>query len=119
MIDLNPNELEVLAILSKEGPLKPAEIQALFSRPIENATLRSLLMSLVRQGQVSREKRGKAFYYQARKVSPGFLSNMTRLMANLFTQGSSAELIAQLIKREKLTPAELQELRRIAEEKSS
>jgi predicted transcriptional regulator len=40
-------------------------------------------------------------------------------MAHVFTGGSSADLIAQLIKSEKLSRKEVEELRRIAAEKSS
>ncbi len=119
MIELNQNELEVLGILWAEGALKPAEIQAKFSRPIENATLRSVLMVLVRQGHIAREKRGKAFFYEARKPPRGLMSKMTQQMARLFSRGSTGALIAQLIRSENLTPEEIQELRRIAEEKVS
>lgn len=117
MTDLNRNELEALRVLWEHGPLKPGEIQDHFGWPIENATLRSVLRVLVEKGQARRRKEGKAFYYRATASRRGVLSNMARRMALVFTGGSAADLIAQLIRQERLSPEEIDELRRIAQEK--
>lgn len=120
MPDLNRNELEALRILwSKGAALKPAEIQADFAWPIENATLRSALALLVEKGQVAREKRGKAFHYRAKSSPERILTRMARSMAEVFSGGSAAGLIAQLMRVEKVTPQEIEELRRIAGESAS
>ncbi len=118
MQDLNLNELEVLRVLWERGSPKPAEIQEYFSWPIENATLRSVLRGLVDKGHATRAKNGKAFYYSAKAPRGGLLSTMARRMAEVFTGGSTADLIAQLIEAERLSPAEIEELRRIAEAKA-
>ena len=117
MAELNRNELEAMRILWQGAPLKPAQIQAQFAWDIENATLRSVLALLVSKGLAAREKRGKAFFYQARGSRRGMFSKMARTMARVFTGGSTAGLIAQLIKNEKLSSQEIEELRRIADEK--
>jgi hypothetical protein len=65
MISLNDNELEALRILWEHGDLKPADIQDRFSWPIENATLRSVLVNLVAKKQANRRLQGKAFFYAA------------------------------------------------------
>ena len=119
MAELNRNELEALRILWNRGSLKPADIQADFSWPIENATLRSTLIVLIEKGQVVREKSGKAFLYKAKGSPRGILSGMARLMAHVFAGGSTVDLIAQLIKTEKLSPREIEELRQIAGENTS
>ena len=119
MAELNRNEMEAMRILWQGGALKPAQIQEQFSWSIENATLRSVLALLVDKGLVTREKRGKAFFYRARSSQRGMLSKMARRMAHVFTGGSTADLIAQLIKNEKLSRQEIEELRRIAAEKVS
>ena len=117
MANLNSNELEALRILWEEKNLKPAEIQKRFSWSIENATLRSVLRLLVEKGHVARNKKGKAFFYQAKTSPKGVLSSMTQWMAHVFSGGSATGLIAQLIRSEKLSKDELAELRRIADEK--
>ena len=66
MTSLNQNEMEALRILWERGELKPAEIQAHFSWPIENATLRSVLVNLVEKKHIARRLQGKAFFYAAR-----------------------------------------------------
>jgi BlaI family transcriptional regulator, penicillinase repressor len=117
MADLNKNELEAMRILWSGPELKPAEIQDRFTWSIENATLRSVLAQLVEKRLVSRRRRGKAFFYRARAARETLLSTMTRRMAQVFTGGSTADLIAQLIKIEKLSPEEIAELRSAAAEK--
>lgn len=119
MAQLNRNELEAMRVLWEKGSLKPAQIQEDFSWPIENATLRSALRLLVEKGLVARGKKGKAYYYRAKASRRRVLKNMSQRMAHVFTGGSAADLIAQLIKTEKLSKKEIEELRRIAAQKVS
>lgn len=118
MAELNKNEMEAMRILWLGEAFKPAEVQEQFAWEIENATLRSVLAQLVEKGLVTREKRGKAFFYRAKGSQRGMLSKMARRMAQVFTGGSTADLIAQLIRNEKLSREEIDELRRIAAEKA-
>jgi BlaI family transcriptional regulator, penicillinase repressor len=111
---LNRNELEALRILWEQGESKPADIEAEFAWDIDNGTLRSVLRVLMDKGLVTRRKAGKAYLYQAAKSRAGVLSRMARQMAHVFSGGSTAGLIAQLIKTEQLSPEDLAELRRIA-----
>jgi len=115
--DLNPVELEVLGILWGGAPLKPAEIEAAYSQPIENATLRSVLRGLVEKGFLKRERVGKAYYYRPAKAARSVRRSLTDRLASVFADGSRLGLIAQLIKDEKLTPAQVRELQKLAEEK--
>ena len=119
MAELNRNELEAMRVLWGRGTLKPAEIQDQFSWPVENPTLRSVLRVLMDKGLVTRRKKGKAYYYRAKARRRSVLKDMSQRMAHVFTGGSAAGLIAQLIKTEKLSIEEIEELRRIADEKVS
>jgi predicted transcriptional regulator len=116
---LNRNELEALRVLWDEGESKPSDIEAQFSWAIDNGTLRSVLRVLMDKGLVVRRKSGKAYYYKARKSREGVMARMTRQMARVFSGGSAADLIARLIKTERLSPKDLAELRRVAQAKSS
>ena len=117
MADLNPNELEAMRVLWEHGPVKPADIQDQFAWDIENATLRSVLRGLVEGSHATRQKRGKAYFYQAKTSRHGVLSKMAQHMAQVFTGGSTADLISQLITREKLSAEEIEQLRQIAADK--
>jgi BlaI family transcriptional regulator, penicillinase repressor len=116
MITLNENELEALRILWVKGELKPAEIQAHFSWPIENATLRSVLVNLVEKKHVSRALHGKAFFYAARIPKATLLQNLMQRLAHVFAGGSNQELVAQLVETADLDPADLVLLRQTAAE---
>jgi predicted transcriptional regulator len=111
-VALNQNQLEALRILWEKGALKPAEIQGHFSWPIENATLRSVLINLVEIGHVERKLRGKAFFYQARVKKTALLQNMLHTMARIFAAGSKQELVAQLVKTGDIKPEDLEVIRR-------
>jgi len=115
MEQLNQNETEALRILWEAGAQKPADIQAAFGWPIENATLRSVLRGLVEQGLITRTKQGKAYFYRAKVSRESQLRRMVRRMAEVFTGGSRADLILQLVRSEKLTTEEIEMLRRLAE----
>jgi predicted transcriptional regulator len=107
-LSVNQNELEVLRILwEKGGAAKPAEIQASFGWPIENATLRSVLVNLVAKKHIARELRGKAYFYAARVPKATLLQTLTRHLARAFAGGSEMELVAQLVQTTDITPADL------------
>jgi predicted transcriptional regulator len=115
---LNQNELEALRILWENGLAKPAEIQSRFSWPVENATLRSVLVNLVEKGHITRTLRGKTFFYKARVKKTALLQNMLHTMARVFAAGSKQELVAQLVRIGDIQPEDLEVIRRtIAEDK--
>jgi predicted transcriptional regulator len=114
MISLNQNELEALRILWEKGELKPADIQAHFSWPIENATLRSVLVNLVDKKHITREMRGKAFYYAARVPKATLLHTVMQTLARVFAGGSHHELVTQLAETADLKPADLKIIRQTA-----
>jgi BlaI family penicillinase repressor len=114
MTSLNQNELEALRILWEQGDLKPAEIQSHFSWPIENATLRSVLVNLVEKKHVSRKLQGKAFFYAAQVPKATLLQNLVHHLARVFAGGSNRELIAQLVETADINAADLMLLRQTA-----
>ena len=103
-----------LRILWEKGELKPADIQAQFSWPIENATLRSVLVNLVDKKHITRELRGKAFYYAARVPKATLLHTVMQTLARVFAGGSHHELVTQLAETADLKPADLKIIRQTA-----
>ncbi len=114
MISLNENEMEAMRILWEQGASKPAEIQARFQWEIDNGTLRSTLVNLVRKKHVTRERQGKAFYYAARVPKATALQALTRGLARIFTGGSTRELVAHLVDTHDITPEDLKLIRAAA-----
>lgn len=117
MHELNENEKEALRVLWAGSDVKPADIQAAFGWSIENATLRSVLRNLVDKGYATRRKEGKAFLYRARSRRAAQFSQAMQRMAEIFTGGSKADLILELLRREKLSPQDLATLQEIANRK--
>lgn len=118
MVSFSAGELEVIQVLWTHGALKPAQIQEHFGRPVRNETLRSVLRVLLEKGHVTRVKVGKAYFYEARTPREGTFRRMTRKIADTFCGGSPTELIAQLIRSESLTAADIRELQRVTAEKA-
>jgi predicted transcriptional regulator len=114
MISLNENELEALRILWEVGPLKPADIQAHFSWPIENATLRSVLVKLVKKKHITRTLQGKAFFYAARVPKATLFQTAAQTLARIFAGGSHKQLVAQLLETSDIKPSDLELLRKAA-----
>ncbi len=111
-----PGELHVMRLLWEHGELKPAEIQALHPEPIKNPALRSYLTILVEKGHVTRRRRGKAYLYKAATRRQSAFRATLRELIDAYCLGSTRALLMNLIRSEKLTEADLVELRRLAEE---
>ena len=111
---LNQNELEALRILWEHAELKPAEIQSRFVWPIENATLRSVLVNLVAKKHITRRLQGKAFFYAACVPKATLLETTMQTLARIFAGGSRQELVMQLLEKSDLKPADLDLLRQTA-----
>jgi predicted transcriptional regulator len=114
MNSLNQNELEALRILWEHGELKPAEIQSRFAWPMENATLRSVLVNLVEKKHITRRLQGKAFFYTACVPKATLLETTVQMLARIFAGGSRQDLVMQLLEKSDLKPADLELLRRTA-----
>ena len=114
MNSMNQNELEAIRILWERGESKPSEIQTHFSWPIENATLRSVLVNLVKKQQITRRLRGKAFFYTARVPKATLLQTTMHTLARVFAGGSHHELVAQLMETSDIKAADVKLIRQTA-----
>ncbi len=114
-MQLNDNELEVLRLLWDEAPRKPGEIRESFGWEIDNGTLRSVLVAMVDRGLLRRRKQGKAYLYSPRVKRDTQFQQMCRRLADVFSGGSTGQLLMELAEREKLSSEELERLRQIAQ----
>jgi BlaI family transcriptional regulator, penicillinase repressor len=109
-------ELEIMRILWEHGELKPADILAKFPRDIANPSLRSYLAILLEKGHVMRRRVGKAYFYRAKTRRESTFRTMLRDLTRVCCDGSVENLLCQLIRNEKLSEADLLELKRLSEE---
>lgn len=110
-----PGELAVMQILWEHGELKPSDIQEHYPEPIKNPAVRSYLGILLEKGHVSRRKVGKAYFYRATTRRKTAFRSTIREVADAYCDGSARNLILNLIRSEKLSKAELLELKRLAD----
>ena len=110
-----PGELRVMRLLWEHGELKPAELQEQFPEPIKNPALRSYLTTLVEKGHVTRRRVGKAYHYKAVTRSRSAFRTMLGELVETYCGGSVSALVMNLIKSEKLSEADLLELKRLAD----
>ena len=112
-------ELEVMRILWERGEMKPSEIQAVFSRPIKNAALRSYLTILHQKGHLNRRRKGNAFFYRPKTKREFTFRSLLGDLVNTFCGGSTEALLCHLIETEKISEKELLALRHAARKKST
>jgi BlaI family penicillinase repressor len=115
MLRFTPGEMHVMTLLWEHGEMKPAQIQSLFPEPIKNPALRSYLAILLSKGHVTRRKVGKAYFYKATTRQQSAFRSTIREMLAAYGGGSVKTLMLNLIKSEKISAAELLELKRIAD----
>ena len=115
MPQFTPGELAVMRILWEHGELKPADIQRRFPTEIKNPALRSYLGILVEKGHVTRRKVGKAFLYKPVTRRQAAFRSTLREMVEAYCDGSMKGLVLNLIRAEKLSEADLLELKRLAD----
>jgi BlaI family transcriptional regulator, penicillinase repressor len=111
-----PGELKVMRLLWEHGELKPAEFQRRFPEPIKNPALRSYLTTLVEKGHITRRRVGKAYFYKAVTQSRSAFRTMLGELVQTYCGGSVSALVMNLIKSEKLSEADLLELKRLADQ---
>jgi BlaI family penicillinase repressor len=111
-----PGELKVMRLIWEHGELKPSELQERFPEPIKNPALRSYLTILVEKGHLTRRRVGKAYYYKAATRPRSAFRTMLGELVDAYCGGSVSALVMNLIKSEKLSEADLLELKRLADE---
>jgi BlaI family transcriptional regulator, penicillinase repressor len=107
-------DLEILQVLWKDGPLKPSDLQKQLSFQMKNPALRWLLNDLVERGQLHRRKEGKAFFYGAAVERRPLLRALGQKLRDLLFGGSAMAMIGELAELQKLSPDDLDHLKKIA-----
>lgn len=115
MARFTKGELEVMRILWEHGEMKPGEIQEKFPHPIKNPALRSYLTILVEKGHLARRKVGKAYYYKPITAKESAFKSMLHGLIDTFCGGSPEALMVSLVRSEKLSDKELDEIKRLAD----
>jgi predicted transcriptional regulator len=106
-----------MKLLWEHGELKPSELQDRFPEPIKNPALRSYLTTLVEKRHLVRRRVRRAYYYKAVTRSRSAFRTMLGELVDTYCGGSIQALVMNIIKAERLSEAELLELKRLADER--
>jgi predicted transcriptional regulator len=118
MPELGDAELEVLKALWDGGPGTVRQVLAHLherKRRVAYTTVLTVLTRLEQKGYVSSDKSGLAYVYRARVSRQRVAASRVRAMVEQLYDGAAGQLALQLVKDERLTPAEIEELQRLIE----
>lgn len=113
---LTEREAEMMDVIWGLGRATAEQVREGLAKPPHDSTIRTLLRVLETKGYVRHEAAGKAYVYSAtvdrRQAQRHALGS---LLAKFFG-GSAEDLVLRLIEDERITPEQLDELRREAPE---
>ena len=112
----NPSNLEqmVLDILWAGGPATADAVRdrLAVSRPLKDATVRTLLRRLEEKGYVAHREEGRVFVYTVVEKPRSVAVRALRQLLDRFCNGSVEELVTGMVEHEVIEPRELRELAR-------
>lgn len=116
---LTENELEVMRVLWDKSPLKVGEILDLINRKSKPAytSLLTLVQTMEKKGYIAHNKDGKAYSYFPKLQQKAFMSKEIRRVANRLFNSSPFSLVMNLVKDEHLSKQEINQLKKLLEEK--
>ena len=112
----NPSNLEqmVLDILWAGGPATADAVRdrLAVSRPLKDATVRTLLRRLEEKGYVAHREEGRVFVYTVVEKPRSVAVRALRQLLDRFCNGSVEELVTGMVEHEVIEPRGLRELAR-------
>lgn len=111
-------ELEILKVLWERGSCTGREVLEVLAAERKRAytSVMSVLNIMASKGQVNRKPQGRAFIYSAKRPREKTLGKMVGSLLRRAFEGSAASLVAQVLDQSKLTPEELEKIRKTIEE---
>ena len=83
------------------------------------ATIRTFLHRLVKKGALDYEKDGNRYLYRAAVTKASTIKHASRSFLSSVFAGETAPLLTHFVKSSKLSPEEIDQLRKLLEEKTS
>jgi len=112
-------ELDIVKVLWKNGPMTSNKLFELIETDTEKnrGTQKTLLTRLVRKGAIRREKINERHYmYYPVITEEEYLSKQRQRMIDKVFDGSAKSLLLNLVKEEKITQEDLEEMIKIIKE---
>jgi BlaI family transcriptional regulator, penicillinase repressor len=116
---LTPLELEIMKVLWEAGPAPVQVVQGALehSRPLAYTTVQTMLNVLWKKGKVKRALVDRAYHYRPAVTRQHAARSAVKDIVDRLFGGSAENLVMTLMDTRQLTPAALQRLTRIVDEK--
>ena len=113
-----PAELEILRVLWKQGPSTVREVQTELSRSRQTGytTALKFLQIMTEKGLVRRNESQRTHIYQARLRKEETQRHLVSDLLERAFEGSAARLATHALSAHKVSPEEVQEIRRLLDE---
>jgi BlaI family transcriptional regulator, penicillinase repressor len=105
-------EAQVMDAVWRLGEATAEQVREALGAPLHDSTVRTLLRVLESKGYLRHEARGKAYVYRAIIERRRAQRRVLRSVLARFFGGSAEDLVLRLIEDERITPEQLDELRR-------
>ena len=120
-MNISDAELELLKELWVESPLTSRQlvdrlqVRTQWGEP----TIKTLLLRLPRKKAVKRQSQGKSFLYSAAIRRDEYQYTVSRSVIDRLFDGLAGNFLTCLVRNESFRPGELEELRRLLDEKAA
>ena len=120
-MNISDAELELLKELWVESPLTSRQlvdrlqVRTQWGEP----TIKTLLLRLLRKKAVKRQSQGKSFLYSAAIRRGEYQYTVSRSVIDRLFDGLAGNFLTCLVRNESFRPGELEELRRLLDEKAA
>ena len=113
-------QLRIMNVLWDRGEATARQItdELNETEPIAHSTVQTLLRGLMEKGAVTHETRGRTFVFRPTVAEDKVRKNATRELLSRVFDGSASDLVSHLLKNEKISKQELDEIRKMINEKS-
>lgn len=119
-MNISDAELELLKELWVESPLTSRQLVDRLRMRTQwgEPTIKTLLLRLLRKKAVRRQSQGKSFLYSAAIERDEYQYTASRSMIDRLFDGVAGNFLTCLVRNEAFRPGELEELRRLLDEKA-
>jgi BlaI family penicillinase repressor len=111
---LTGREGQVMDAVWRLGEATAEQVREALPEPLHDSTVRTLLRVLESKGYLGHEVRGKAYVYRALVERSKAQRHALHSLLLRFFGGSAEDLVLRLIEDERITPEQLDALRRTA-----
>ncbi len=119
-IRIGSQQLKIMRVLWRDGDATAKHITEDLSKsePVAHSTIQTLLRKLQAKGAVTHEGRERTFYFRALVSEDEIAQTATQDLIGKVFNGSLSGLVAHVLENEDVSAAELNELKRLIDEKS-